>query len=81
MNLREYLFYKEMTSAEFARKADLSEAYVSMLCRRRAKPTGKTLRVIERTTDGWVKPEFACAPTKLPEGWPCGEEEDSGKVA
>lgn len=66
MNLKEYLFYKNMNMNEFARHADLSETYISSLLRGKINPTAKTLRVIERATQGIVKAENVCAPTKIP---------------
>ena len=80
MNLREYLFYKEMSMEEFSKTADLSSSYVSQLLRGKLNPTAKTLRVIERATGGKVKAENVCAPTKLPSELE-SEEEEEGKAA
>ena len=70
MNLKEYLFYKNQTLKEFSLIADISACHLSsvMTGYRRASP--KLLRVIERVTFGWVKPNTAFAETKIPEGFP-----------
>ena len=77
MNLKEYLFYKGLSAAQFGRIADLSGAYISFILSGKGKPTEKTLRIIERATKGIVTAENAFAPTKLPDGW----EQEGDKVA
>jgi transcriptional regulator with XRE-family HTH domain len=77
MNLREYLFYKNMSVREFCKVADFNDSFLSTVLSGKKKPSAKTLRLIERATGGKVKAENVCSPTKLPEGW----EPEDGKVA
>lgn len=66
MNLKEFLFYSNMSAAKFARSADLTPSYISEIIRGNARPTAKTLRVIERATGGVVTTENVCKPTTIP---------------
>lgn len=78
MNLRTYLFFKEMTVRDFCKVADFSEAFICTVLSGRKKPSAKTLRMIERATNGIVKAHEVCAPIKLP---PELEEQEGGKAA
>ncbi len=70
MNLKEYLFYKDLSLTKFAQIADLSPCHLSSVATGYRKATKKLLRTIERVTDGWVKIDAAFQPTKIPEGFP-----------
>jgi len=78
MNLREYLFYSHMTIRVFAKLADLSVPCISGCVNNNYKPSAKTLRAIERATNGKVNADTIFAPTKLPAGW---DENEGGKAA
>lgn len=69
MNLREYLFYSNMTVKDFAKIADFNNAFLSRILNGKHMPSAKTLRAIERVTNGKVRADTILAPTKLPEGW------------
>ena len=69
MNLKEYLFYSDMTVRQFAKLADFNDAFLCGVINGKRIPSAKTLRTIERITKGKVTCETACAPTKMPEGW------------
>lgn len=72
MNLKEYLFYKEITLKEFSKIVDVSACHLSSVITGFRPTTPKLLRAIERASDGWVKPASAFAKTKLPEGFIAG---------
>ena len=78
MNLKEYLFYKEMTVREFAAIADISPCHLSSVISGQRPTTPKLLRAIARATKNKVTAETIFSPTKLPEGW---EDEEGGKAA
>ena len=77
MNLKEYLFYSEMTVKEFAEKADVDKCYLSSVITQNRKPSPRFLRSIARASNNKVTAETIFMPTKLPEGW----EEEGGKAA
>ena len=79
MNLKEYLFYKNMTVREFCKIAEFSDAFICTILSGKKIPSPKTLRIIEKATKGIVKAENVCAPTKLPPELEDGEE--GGKAA
>ncbi len=70
MNLKEYLFYKNMSLKEFSLLVDISACHLSSVITGGRRVTPKLLRALERVTDGWVKPHTAFAETKVPEGFP-----------
>ena len=67
MNLKEYLFYSQMTVQDFAKVADFSNAFLSRVINGKQIPSAKTLRVIERVTNGRVKPSTALLPIRFPD--------------
>lgn len=78
MNLKEYLFYKEMSLKDFCIHADFSHCYLSSVLSGKKKPSAKTLRIIEKATRGKVKADNVCAPITIP---PELEDEERGKAA
>ena len=85
MNLQEYLFYSQMTVKDFAKIADLSNAFLSRVINGKATPSAKTLRIIERVTNGRVRVETAFLPIIMPKVVPLPTpeqtEEDERKSA
>jgi len=77
MNLKEYLFYSNMTIRDFAKIADFNNAFLSGVINGKRIPSAKTMRTIERVTNGKVRADTILAPTKLPDGW----EQEGDKVA
>jgi transcriptional regulator with XRE-family HTH domain len=77
MNLLEYLFYSRMTVKDFAKIADLSNAFLSRVINGKVTPSPKTLRVIERVTNGRVKTTTAFLPIRFPDE----QEDEDGKAA
>ena len=69
MNIKEYLFYTDMTVKKFAEKAGFHETYMSSIMNQKRKATKKALKLIEFATNGWVKPDTAFADTKVPDGF------------
>lgn len=67
MNLKEFLFYADMSAAKFARSADLTPSYISQVMRGNIRPTAKTLKVIVKATGDRIKPEDVCKPTRIPD--------------
>lgn len=67
MNLKEYLFYGDISLIDFAKECDLSPTHLSTLMSGRAKASKKTCRRIEEKTDGRVTAENAFRPTKIPD--------------
>ena len=80
MNLKEYLFYSEMTVSDFAKIADLNNAFLSRVLNGKTIPSAKTLRVIERVTNGKVTTKTALLPIKFPEE-PKEPKSDEGGLA
>lgn len=72
MNIKEYLFYKNLSLKDFAKIVDVSACHLSSVITGFRKTSPKLLRAIERASDGWVKPDTAFAETKLPEGFIAG---------
>jgi hypothetical protein len=66
MNLKEYLFYLQLSEAAFAKLCDLSGSYVSAIIRGDIKPSDKTLRIIERVTEGLVTSRTFFKAIKIP---------------
>lgn len=66
MNLKEYLFYTNMTVREFGKIADISPCHLSSVMTGQRTITPKILRAITRATEGLVTEETAFMPTKLP---------------
>jgi predicted transcriptional regulator len=54
MNLHEYLFCYQLTAHQFAKKCDLSGSYICSLLRGDLKPSAKTMRIVNRVTNGKV---------------------------
>jgi len=69
MNIKEYLFYKEMSVKEFAERAGFHVGYISSILNRKRQPSKKTLKLIEFATEGWVKEGTVFEETKVPEGF------------
>jgi transcriptional regulator with XRE-family HTH domain len=78
-NLHEYLFYKKLSAAQFAKLCDLSGTYISAVMRGDVEPSDKTMRIISRLTKNRVTKESIARPTELPDDW--DEEEEGGKAA
>ncbi len=53
--LREYLFYKEISVTDFAKKIGASRNHISQITHGKSKPSLFLARDIERFTDGEVK--------------------------
>lgn len=66
MNLKEYLFYMNMTIVEFSRIADLSAPYISQIISGKKTPSAKTCRTIERATFKMVKADRVNCPMRQP---------------
>lgn len=69
MNLKEYLFFKEMSVKEFAKLAGFNETYMSAIMNKKRLASKKALKLIEFATEGWVKEATVFEKTKLPEGF------------
>jgi DNA-binding transcriptional regulator YdaS (Cro superfamily) len=69
MNLKEYLFYSEMSVTDFSKLADLDRTFVSSIISGGRRPSAKSIRAIERATKGKVKASTITAPIKKPEDW------------
>ncbi len=69
MNLKEYLFFKEMSVKEFAQIAGFHVTYISSIITRKRCPSKKALKLIEFATEGWVKQNTVFAETQLPTGF------------
>ncbi len=80
MNLKEYLFYKDMTVRDFCKIAEFSDAFISSVLSGKKIPSPKTLRIIEKATGGKVKANTVTAPTKLPDDWE-NKDEEGGRAA
>lgn len=74
MNLKEYLFYSEMTVTKFAEIANLDRTFVSSIISGGRRPSKPSMIAIERATNGMVKSDTINSPIKKPEGW-------KGKIA
>lgn len=66
MNLKQYLFYFNLSLTEFASLCSLSATYLGEIMRGKLKPSGKALKLIEMASEGWVSPEYAFKPTIIP---------------
>lgn len=64
MHLREYLYKKKLKIVEFARQVDYSKDHISLVMKRKHKPSKKLGRIIEKATDGHVKYEDLIAEEK-----------------
>ena len=69
MNLKEYLFYKDMSVKEFAKQAGFHETYMSAIMNKKRAASKKALKLIEFATGGWVKQDTVFQETKMPEGF------------
>lgn len=69
MNIKEYLFFKQMSVKEFAQIAGFHETYISSILNQKRAPSKKALKLIEFATDGWVKQDTVFADTKIPKGF------------
>ncbi len=69
MNLKEYLFYSEMTIKEFALIADISPCHLSSVMTKQRPTTPKLLRAIARASKNKVTAETIFAPIKKPDDW------------
>ena len=72
MNLKEYLFYKDMSVKEFAKQAGFHETYMSAIMNKKRAASKKALKLIEFATGGWVKQDTVFQETKVPEGFIAG---------
>lgn len=54
MDLREYLFRKDMTEVEFAKRINYSRNYISQVARKRLIPGVKFILIVEKATNGEV---------------------------
>lgn len=55
MDLREYLFRKKMSVAQFGRNINYAPGYISRIIHNKKKPGKKLAKIIEKATDGEVK--------------------------
>ena len=72
MNLKEYLFYKDMSVKEFAKVAGFHETYMSAIMNKKRAASKKALKLIEFATGGWVKQDTVFQETKVPKGFIAG---------
>ncbi len=73
MNIREFLFYENLSVAEFAEKARLSRGYMDMIINAGLKPSKKACEDLKKATHGKVAiPEglYAPRPRKKRKGLP-----------
>ncbi len=54
MDLREYLFRKKMTVAEFGRQINFSRIHLSKIIHGERRPSPKLAKIIEQATNGEV---------------------------
>lgn len=54
MDLREYLFKKEISITDFAKDIGFTRGYINAICKKNIKPGRKLAKVIEQATDGKV---------------------------
>jgi transcriptional regulator with XRE-family HTH domain len=66
MNLKEFLFYNQLTVKDFANLIEMDKCYLSSVLNGNRKPSQKMLRAIERASKGIVKKENAFIPIKIP---------------
>ncbi len=57
MDLREYLFRKRITIAEFSRNINYTPEYVGSIIHKKMKPGKKLAKAIEKATNGEVTVE------------------------
>lgn len=57
MDLREYLFYKRISVAEFSRIIDYSRIHISEIVLGRRKPSPRLAKIISKATNGEVTVE------------------------
>ena len=62
MTLHEYLFYTRQSIRKFAKTCDLSASHLYALMKGELKASDKTMRIIDRVTQGRVK-EIGKAPS------------------
>lgn len=62
MNLKEFIFYSNISFKEFSKKAGISSSYLSALVNGHKKPTRALAFYIEYLTNGKVKAENIGAP-------------------
>lgn len=58
MDIREYLFTKDMTLENFSKILDCHPGYMSRVKRKAVKPGRKLARHIEKATEGAVKADY-----------------------
>lgn len=56
MELREYLFKYRVTAVQFAQEIDYNYSYLVQITTGNRKPGKKLMKIIEKATDGLVKP-------------------------
>lgn len=66
MNLKEYLFYKEMTSTDLAKKLNMHPTYVNAILRGSLPLSPKFAYVIELYTKGVVTKDSVLGPPSYP---------------
>lgn len=69
MNLKEYLFYKQLSLKDFASMIDISPSHLSSVLTGSRITTPKMIRTIAKATNGKVTADTMFAPTKLPDDW------------
>lgn len=67
MNLKEYLFYTDMSIRDFSLKCSMSPSLLSNMITGKTKPTRKALILIEFASNGSVKQQNAFKPTMVPQ--------------
>lgn len=66
VNLKEYLFYTNVSVKDFAKEIGVSNSYLSGILAGKKKPSIHLLAYIEQKTHGKVKIENISKPTRLP---------------
>ena len=66
MNLKEYLFYAQMTVTQFADIANLDRTFVSSILSGGRRPSKPSMIAIERATGGQVTAQSISQPIKVP---------------
>ena len=62
MDLREYLFKKNMTVTQFARKIDYGRTHINQVVLKRRRVSKKLARLIAKATEGFVQREDLIVP-------------------
>lgn len=66
MDLREYLFRKQISIADFSKKIGYSRTYISLIVHKKMKPSKRLAAAIEEATEGIVKVKDLLGTSKMP---------------